>query len=1521
MSSDKNDYYIGLDIGTDSDGWAVADEQYNIIKAHGEHLWGARLFDKASDASERRTKRSARRRLARKRLETQWLQEIFAKEIDKVDKNFFVRLNNSSLFVEDKNEVLSSKDSIFFGLSNGKSYCDKDYYKDYKTIYDLRKELLTSPAKDVRLLYLALYSILKSRGHFVTGTDFSNDSGDNLVEKLNTMLHSLENITEDETIKKYVGDSHIDDNKMAKLTDAIKESKYLSDCKEKFKEILGIAKENKKLASIADSLVNGSLNVLSIFDIEETDDLKELKKVNFQDANYDEKYLGLMANNLKLEEQDLVEQIKNIYSLLQLQKLLGGANYVCEAMVKKYRAHGVQLKLFKNFVKKYYSKQYFDIFRNPHFNKKGQCNYAQYVNVDKINGKKLVLGLDEKGKAVKFARTRVEFYGLIKSILSQTPEIIDETFESQKQEYLSLIEKNEFLPKQRTIDNAVIPNALLIKEAKQILETNRAKYQFLCQKDERGLDNEQKILQIMKFRVPYYVGPIIGNTEHTSENAWCIKTNSDKRLYPWTFDEIVDRDASEQMFISRMLNKCTYLHKFFVLPKSSIIYQKYLCLNELNNLKLHDKKIDIELKQKIFEDVYKNFANVSLKLIKSYLLQNGTYKNENEIEISGLSASGKLEHNFSSFVAFKNIFGDNFNIEMAEYYIRLCTVLSEKSRIMQNLQKRYPQLTAEQISKIKNLNFEQKWGELSKEFLQGEKCGELVFIDTQTGEQTDIIDRLYNTQDNLMQIINDKKYVMQFLSDNKKVDIIDGIRALNYDEKTELEYEDVDNLYCSPSVKRATWQTIKVLKEIIETIKKYKPEYNGMPKKVFVEVTRDDDGTVQKDSRANRLKKLYSSKEIKQSLDSIGIDLLDLQNQLNKMAESPLEFRSDKLFLYFMQAGRCAYTGKKIDIGELFNDNFYDIDHIIPQSLIKDDSLDNRVLVCKECNEEKKDSEIVLPQYQQKMKYFWNVWKNLGLLSQKKFERLTRTEPFTEKDLDGFIERQLVETNQTTKAVIELLKNYFGDTTQIIFSKASLVSEFRKRYDIIKCREINDFHHAKDAYLNIVVGNGFNSKFSSNYQNYVKDYKKLNDMLSTSADAVEKGIKFYFSDVEDKSQIEDINSRKKSSQTIKISGMQPVTEIVTVDNKTYYTFDNNKYFTKRLNLRTKIFDNNIYDYTTKQCVWNVKTDLKKVYDICYRNDCIVSNMSLTNENSGFYDETLYKSNIHCKYTNAKISQKQIGKLNDINKYGGYDSEKVAYFMIVDSEDKKGNNIRTIESVTSFMYQRAKGDNQKIFEYVVKQNNLKNAKCIVDKVNIQTTMLYNGGKFLLAGKTSDSYILHNMNEFYADKSLQKYFKVLTKFRDIEKKNYIKDTKDIQKLFDALGKYNNADIQNFDKLDCVVLSPSKIKGSSLELVKVENIKVYDELLATLNKKTYCAFSTVRETMANGRNKFLEISIFQQAETLIELSKIISTGSGIANLSYIDGSLHSGLLTLSKNITGKNIKLIFNSTTGLYKKIISL
>ena len=86
----------------------------------------------------------------------------------------------------------------------------------------------------------------------------------------------------------------------------------------------------------------------------------------------------------------------------------------------------------------------------------------------------------------------------------------------------------------------------------------------------------------------------------------------------------------------------------------------------------------------------------------------------------------------------------------------------------------------------------------------------------------------------------------------------------------------------------------------------------------------------------------------------------------------------------------------------------------------------------------------------------------------EKYKRLIRTTHFTEEEKFEFINRQLVETRQSTKVVALLLKELYPET-EIIYVKAGLVSDFRQKFDLIKSRTVNDLHHAKDAYAVSVI--------------------------------------------------------------------------------------------------------------------------------------------------------------------------------------------------------------------------------------------------------------------------------------------------------------------------------------------------------------------------------------------------------------------------------------------------------------------
>lgn len=289
----------------------------------------------------------------------------------------------------------------------------------------------------------------------------------------------------------------------------------------------------------------------------------------------------------------------------------------------------------------------------------------------------------------------------------------------------------------------------------------------------------------------------------------------------------------------------------------------------------------------------------------------------------------------------------------------------------------------------------------------------------------------------------------------------------------EIEYEDLEDLYLSAPVKRMTWQTILILKEIVKVM-------GCEPKKIFIEMARDAD--TEKKRTVSRKKKLLEKYKYCKKEEA------ELFEHLKE--ESDASLRSKKLYLYYTQMGRCMYTGERIELEDLFKKNMYDIDHIYPQSCVKDDSLENNMVLVKlSVNREKSNKYPLKKEIRDKMKNKWIMLEKGGFISAEKLKRLMRTEEFRDEERAGFISRQLVETRQGTKVIADLFRHGF-ENTRIIYVKAENVSDFRYKSDLLKCRTVNDFHHAQDAYLNIVVGNVYDTKFTQNPYNFIQDYKR-----------------------------------------------------------------------------------------------------------------------------------------------------------------------------------------------------------------------------------------------------------------------------------------------------------------------------------------------------------------------------------------------------------------------------------------------
>ena len=170
---------------------------------------------------------------------------------------------------------------------------------------------------------------------------------------------------------------------------------------------------------------------------------------------------------------------------------------------------------------------------------------------------------DQDVKKLKQKADKEVFSKFLKKIVENIQ--VEESDEEKYNDMLERLDSFTFLPKQKDSDNRVIPQQLYRRELAEILKHAKAYIPMLEETDEDGISNEAKILSIFDFKIPYFVGPL----NPKSPFAWLERKVG--KIYPWNFEKMVDFDKSEQQFIRRMTNTCTYLPGEDVLPACSAL--------------------------------------------------------------------------------------------------------------------------------------------------------------------------------------------------------------------------------------------------------------------------------------------------------------------------------------------------------------------------------------------------------------------------------------------------------------------------------------------------------------------------------------------------------------------------------------------------------------------------------------------------------------------------------------------------------------------------------------------------------------------------------------------------------------------------------------------------------------------------------------------------------------------------------------------------------------------------------------
>lgn len=1334
MEKEQKKYKIGLDIGTNSVGWACVDENNDILQKNGKYLWGSRLFDAAQSRKGRRINRGARRRTARRKQRINELNRILKPKMDEIDPEFFNKMEES-FFVKDDAENKRDWSIQFF--KNKKEVKDLMYIADSeglpirKNIYHLRSESMQDKEVDFRLVYLSLHHIMKYRGNFlyedsqvegVINGDSSSGSKEMIKEKLGELNDQIsemlgvelnlnlsqvgEEDAENEAIFEKIADILLDKGKRKRDIEA--------ELQEFVKDKLGFeakTRQNQIFKEIIKLIIGYTANLNNIFELV-GDNKLQLGKLSEKEDELRQK-LG--------ENFEIIETLNSLYSFFMFNNILNGKSSISEAKIESYNNHRNHLKMLKKlyklgdkniFSKEEYQKMFGKQMKaesatnskenenaevqlsegrteqnkksktkkaqkpkKPEYDKKF-ANYYNYIHSSKE------VGQEEFGNFVKKELEKLE-----KKLETKSPKAEDcsslseeeiknkekefkkaeaefkdikDRFKELKDDIFTLINNGEFMPKQTIVDNGAIPMQFHRAELEKIIDSQGKFYPILK-------DNKEALLKLFSFRIPYWYGPLNSNSsfswiekrglEDLSKEDRKIQKDNIKIDYTNFDDEnVVDTEATQENFITRMLNHCEYLYNKKCMPKCSITCEIYECLSELNGIKVDGMYLSTDTRQDFVEYVLtkdsKKYTPAGLKTFLSS--KEGCGAN---LKIEGLSDPNKFNSSFKTTQFFVGLgislptIKDNLN-----RFDELCkdmTIFKEGDCRKKRLEKFKDLLQTEANFKaVLNHKFD-GWSRLSKELVLGLKDANGRTI---LGYMWDNPNR-DKSAPKLMNLIASDKYGF-------KGAIEEHQREYKKDNKQTLENV-VSESYCSPPVKRATIQAIKIVDEIVKIMDDCKPS------RICVEFSSDGDKT-QKDSREKQLTKLYNkikdeiNKEDGDTAQYIKLNenlnkqkmLADIQSMEDKLKENKNKLSDEKVFLYFIQMGKSLYSMEPLSLDNLADT---EVDHILPRSLIADDSLDNKALVLKSENQNKKSrcfvdyhKEFFGQGMRVQLDGWWEYLMKNNLLSPKKYKNLHLD--WNEEDVyTGFINRQLVETRQAIKLVIELLKEKYPDVPdennewlvnhQVVALNATLSSEYRQRNELYKLRNVNDYHHAHDAYLSAVLGDYIYNKFPYLSR---KIYNK---------EAKEAQKKFY--EAFNNAQKYDINNKECDYGAI-----------------------------------IRMLDSDVTNKNTGEVCWKKEWN-ETIKKNIYNKKCFISRMVNIKQNGQFYKLTILEKD------EASIPTKK--NRSDVKKYGGLTGKVTAFNFIIKEtiETKKKQKVKYILEAVGFMdLAKAKSKNVSIEEYIL-----------------------------------------------------------------------------------------------------------------------------------------------------------------------------------------------------------------------------
>lgn len=517
------------------------------------------------------------------------------------------------------------------------------------------------------------------------------------------------------------------------------------------------------------------------------------------------------------------------------------------------------------------------------------------------------------------------------------------------------------------------------------------------------------------------------------------------------------KDYITPELLEKMLGKCTFEKEEYRAPKNSYTFERFTLLQKVNNLRIKTDEEEIALSQEEKEQIIKM-----------------AYE-QTEVKYSQIRKRLKLPLN----ARFKDL-----NYCMGKKKLE---DISEEELIKQAENTKFVKLDGwHKIRQELKSNKQEEKFDLVRENPRLQNIIADALVRNKTDETIiKYLEERQMDQEIIKAVLNINFTKFGHLSYKAMEKIIPELeKGLTYDKacenvgyefkrnKNELKYKlpsvsTLDDVILNPVVLRSVSQTRKVINAIID---KY-----GSPTAVYIETARelsksyDDRMKIQKNQKENEANNEKIKEYIRETFHF-----------------EPKPFDIVKMKLWREQNGKCVYSGKSIPAERLYEENFVQVDHIIPFSRCFNDSYNNKVLVLTDENQKKKErtpfeyfgsNEIKWHSFEKfvNLTYRFNIHKRDNLLIKN----------FNEDKSKEWIQRNINDTRYIARFMYQYITNNlkFAESElkrKVYNINGQTTAVLRHYWGLKKDRQESDKHHALDAVV-VACATNQNIKKVSDY--------------------------------------------------------------------------------------------------------------------------------------------------------------------------------------------------------------------------------------------------------------------------------------------------------------------------------------------------------------------------------------------------------------------------------------------------------